>query len=101
MTNAARSRSIVSTSVMAFSSGVPAVISLRILNRAGSIEEHPKHILAIAKKILRAPANDYAWAARKRMLDRQLGNGGDAARIKQFQPIGGRQASLECSAKKR
>jgi hypothetical protein len=35
------------------------------LRRARSVEERPKHILAIAEKILRAPANDYAWAAQK------------------------------------
>ena len=70
------------------------------LKRAGSIEERSKDILAIAKKILRTPANDYAWAARKRVIDRMLGNSGDAARIEQFQPVGWRQASLECSPRK-
>jgi hypothetical protein len=59
------------------------------LRRARGIEERPKHILAIAKKILRAPANEYARAARKCVIDRELGNGGDSARIKQFQPMGG------------
>lgn len=54
------------------------------LRGAGSIEERPKHILAIAKKILRAPANDYAWASRKCVLDRLLRNNGDAACIEQF-----------------
>jgi hypothetical protein len=56
------------------------------LRRARSIEERPKHILAIAKKISRAPANDYAWAVRKCVIDRQFGNSGDSARIKQFAP---------------
>jgi len=68
---------------------------------ARCIEERSKHILAIAKKILRAPANDYAWAARKCMIDRLFGNGRDSARIKQFQPIGWRQRPLECSSEKR
>ena len=53
-----------------------------------SIEERSKNILAIAKKILRAPANDDAWAVRKCAIDRQFRNVGDSARIKQFQPIG-------------
>jgi len=57
------------------------------LRRARSIEERPKHILAIAKKIFRAPANNYAWAARKRVIDRLFGNGSDPARIKDCQPI--------------
>src|SRR6202021_235303 len=70
------------------------------LRRARSIEEHSIYILAIAKKILRAPANNYAWAARKCLIDRQLRNNGDSARIKQFQAIGWRQAPLECSPKK-
>jgi hypothetical protein len=33
------------------------------LSRAGRIEERPKYILAVAKKILRTPANDYAWTS--------------------------------------
>jgi hypothetical protein len=60
------------------------------LRRARSIEERSKYILAIAKKILRAPANNYAGAARKGAIDRQLRNNGDPARIQQFQPIGRR-----------
>jgi hypothetical protein len=60
------------------------------LRRARSIEERPKYILAIAKKILRTPANDYARTARKCVIDRQLGDSGDSGRIKQFQPIGWR-----------
>ena len=68
---------------------------------ARSIEECTEDILAIAEKILRAAANDDAWAARKCVIDHLFGNGGDAARIKQFQAIGWRQGSLECSSKKR
>ena len=60
------------------------------LRRARSIEERPKHILAIAKKVLRASANDHAWAVGKCVIDRQFGNGDDSARIKQFQPMSGR-----------
>ncbi len=68
---------------------------------ARCVEERTENIFAFTKKILRASANDNAWAARQCMADRLFGNGGDSARIEQFQPIGRRQAPLECSSKKR
>jgi hypothetical protein len=49
------------------------------LRPARSIEERPKHIFAIAKKILRAPANDDAWATGKLVIDGPLGNRGGSA----------------------
>lgn len=48
---------------------------------ARSIEKCTEDILAIPKKILRAPTNDDAWAVRKRVIDRQLGNCGDATSV--------------------
>ena len=71
------------------------------LRRAGSIEKYPKHILAIAKKILRAPANDYAWSAGKCVIDGLFRNDGDTTSIQQFQTIGWRQCAFECSSKER
>jgi hypothetical protein len=68
---------------------------------AGRVEEHTENIFAFTKKILRAPADDDAWAASQCVIDRLFGNGGDSARIKQFQPIGWRQRTLECSSEKR
>ena len=71
------------------------------LKGARSIEKRAKHILAIAKEIFRAPANDYAWAAGKCVLDRQFGNVGDPARIKDLQPIRWRKGPFVCSSEKR
>jgi hypothetical protein len=47
---------------------------------ARSIQERPKHILAIAKKILRAPANNYAGSSRKCVLYRRLRYNRDSPR---------------------
>ncbi len=60
------------------------------LKRSRSIEKRPKDIFAITKEILRASTNDYTRAARKCVIDRQFGDRGDSARIKQFQPMSGR-----------
>ncbi len=50
---------------------------------ARSIEKCTEDILAIAEKILRAAANDDAWAVRKRVIDRLLGDRGDATSVEQ------------------
>ena len=68
---------------------------------ARSVEEYPKHVLAIAQKVLRTPANDYAGSARQCVINDLLGYVGDSACIKQFQPIRGRQGALERSSEKR
>src|SRR5215469_1202834 len=83
--------------VLGYSSSDQSV-DLRV---ARGVEKRAKHILAIAKKILRAAANDYAWAARKRQIDRPLGDDRDSPCIKAFQAIGWRQAPLECPPEKR
>ena len=83
--------------VLRCSSGDQSV-DLKVSRR---VEERPENILAIAKKKLRAPANDHAWAAGERVIDCLFGDGGDPARIEHFQPIRWRQAALECSSEKR
>ena len=67
---------------------------------ARCVEEHTEDVFAFTKKILRAPADDYARAASQCMIDGLFGNGGDSARIKQFQPIGWRQGPSNAPLRK-
>src|SRR5580693_942583 len=66
--------------------------------RARSVEECSKDVFAITKKILRSATDDHARAGGKRVIDCGFRNGGDAARIEQFEPVGWRQAAFECAA---
>ncbi len=55
---------------------------------ARNIGKRTEDILAIAEKILRAPANDDAWAVRQRVIHRQLGKRGDATSVEKGQAVG-------------
>lgn len=66
-----------------------------------SIEKRSEDVWTVAKKILRAPADDDARPLGKCVIYHLLRNGSDAARIEQFQSIRWREAAFECAPQKR